>query len=105
MHACDVRDTVLQAFAAEGGLACATPAELGAQCDVVVTLVVNAAQTDTVLFGEHGAVAAMKPGGVVIASATVAPDSRSRSRALRPPACRCSMRRYPAAPRARPPAR
>ena len=44
VHACDVRDTVLQAFAAEGGVACATPAELGAQCDVVVTLVVNAAQ-------------------------------------------------------------
>lgn len=74
VHACDVRAHVLEAFATEGGVACATPAELGAQCDVVITLVVNAAQTETVLFGEHGAVAAMKPGSVVIASATVAPD-------------------------------
>ncbi|CAB3788915.1 L-threonate dehydrogenase [Paraburkholderia fynbosensis] len=74
VHACDLRSEVLQAFADEGGVACATPAELGAQCEVVVTLVVNAAQTEAVLFGEQGAVAAMKPGGVVIASATVAPD-------------------------------
>ncbi len=74
VHACDVRDEVLRAFATEGGIACATPAELGAQCDVVVTLVVNAAQTEAVLFGEQGAAARMKPGSVVIASATVAPD-------------------------------
>jgi len=74
VHACDVRDSVLDAFAAEGGMRCVSPAELGAQCDVVITLVVNAAQTDAVLFGEQGAVAAMRPGSVVIASATVAPD-------------------------------
>ncbi|WP_027801891.1 L-threonate dehydrogenase [Paraburkholderia dilworthii] len=74
VHACDLRSEVLQAFVKEGGVGCASPAELGAQCDVVVTLVVNAAQTEAVLFGEQGAVAAMKPGGVVIASATVAPD-------------------------------
>ncbi|QCP53339.1 NAD(P)-dependent oxidoreductase [Trinickia violacea] len=74
VHACDLRAAVLQSFAAEGGIACASPAEVGRQCDVVITLVVNAAQTEAVLFGEHGAVAQMKPGGVVIASATVSPD-------------------------------
>src|SRR3954451_3473228 len=74
VHACDLRSEVLQAFVKEGGVGCASPAELGAQCEVVVTLVVNAAQTEAVLFGEQGALAAMKPGGVVIASATVAPD-------------------------------
>jgi L-threonate 2-dehydrogenase len=74
VHACDLRSEVLQAFVTEGGVGCASPAELGAQCEVVVTLVVNAVQTETVLFGEQGAAAAMKPGGVVIASATVAPD-------------------------------
>ncbi|RKT21204.1 3-hydroxyisobutyrate dehydrogenase [Paraburkholderia sp. RAU2J] len=74
VHACDLRSEVLQAFVDEGGVGCAAPAELGAQCEVVVTLVVNAAQTEAVLFGEQGAVAAMKLGGVVIASATVAPD-------------------------------
>lgn len=86
VHACDLRSAVLQSFVAEGGIGCASPAELGAQCDVVITLVVNAAQTEAVLFGTPaaegqdaeeatpGAVARMKPGSVVIASATVAPD-------------------------------
>lgn len=74
VHACDVRQAVLDQFVAEGGIACAHPAELGAAVEVVVILVVNAQQTETVLFGEHGAAAAMKPGSVVISSATVAPD-------------------------------
>ncbi|MDR5754642.1 MULTISPECIES: L-threonate dehydrogenase [unclassified Caballeronia] len=73
VHACDVRAQVLEAFAAEGGIACATPAELGGKCDVVVTVVVNAAQTETVLFGDSGAVSSMKPGGVILACATVSP--------------------------------
>ncbi len=51
VHAFDLRSAVLENFAADGGIACANPAELGAQCEVVVTLVVNAAQTEAVLFG------------------------------------------------------
>ena len=74
VHGCDVRRDVLDAFATQGGIACANPAELGHACDVVITLVVNAAQTEAVLFGEQGAVGAMARGGVVIASATVSPD-------------------------------
>jgi L-threonate 2-dehydrogenase len=74
VHACDLRSAVLENFAADGGIACSSPGELGAHCEVVITLVVNAAQTDTVLFGADGAVASMKPGSVVVASATVAPD-------------------------------
>jgi 3-hydroxyisobutyrate dehydrogenase-like beta-hydroxyacid dehydrogenase len=73
-HACDVRGEVLAGFAAEGGIACATPAQLGAACDVVLTLVVNAQQTEGVLLGEQGAAGAMRAGSVVIASATVAPE-------------------------------
>ncbi|WP_420955184.1 L-threonate dehydrogenase [Burkholderia gladioli] len=74
VHACDLREDVLAAFAAEGGVPCATPADLGARCEVLITLVVNAAQTEAVLFGEQGAVPAMRAGSVVISSATVAPD-------------------------------
>lgn len=73
VHACDVRNEVVQAFAAEGGVACASPAEMAAACDVVITVVVNAEQTETVLFGDNGAVAALRPGSLVIGCATVAP--------------------------------
>ena len=55
-----------------------TPAELGAACEVVVILVVNADQTDAVLFGEKGAASTLRPGSVVLASATVLPEDAAR---------------------------
>ena len=61
VHVCDARDGVATAFAAEGGVACASPAEVAAQARVVVSVVVNAVQTEQVLFGPHGAAAAMSP--------------------------------------------
>ena len=73
VHACDVRTSVTEAFAQEGGVACESPAAMAAACDVIVTVVVNAEQTETVLFGENGAIAALRPGSLVIGCATVAP--------------------------------
>ena len=73
-HAFDVRAGARNAFARAGGIAHRNPAELALECNVVIVLVVNAAQTNEVLFGKHGAAAALRPGSVVIASATVAPE-------------------------------
>ncbi len=73
-YAYDLRPAVLSDFVNEGGFASEDPAALGATCDVVITVVVNAMQTEAVLFGERGAASTMKKGGLVIASATVAPD-------------------------------
>ena len=39
----------------QGGVAAANPAEVGANASVVVVLVVNAEQTEEVLFGRNGA--------------------------------------------------
>jgi len=61
VHVFDVRPEVAQRFADGGGIVCASPAEIGAKCDIVVSVVVNAAQTESVLFGDNGAAAAMKP--------------------------------------------
>ncbi len=74
VHVCDVRPEVAQAFAAEGGVACASPAEVAAQCEVVVSVVVNAAQTEAVLFGDGGAAAALKRGSVFVMCSTVDPN-------------------------------
>ena len=71
---CDVDDAVLARFAAEVGRAARTPADAAAGADVVVSGVVNARQTEAILFGENGAAAAMPVGAVVISSATMAPD-------------------------------
>jgi L-threonate 2-dehydrogenase len=74
VHVCDVRLEAAQAFAEEGGVACAHPAEVAAHCEVIVSVVVNAAQTEAVLFGEHGAAAAMRPGSVFVMCSTVDPN-------------------------------
>ena len=74
MHVCDARLEVASAFASQGGIACTTPAEVGAACEVVISVVVNAQQTDSVLFGDGGAAAAMKPGSVFIMCSTVDPN-------------------------------
>jgi 3-hydroxyisobutyrate dehydrogenase len=74
VHVCDVRFDAAQAFAAQGGVACASPAELAAHCKVIVSVVVNAAQTEAVLFGGQGCASAMAPGSVFVMCSTVDPN-------------------------------
>jgi putative dehydrogenase len=70
----DVRREVAENFAKDGGVACGTLAELGAKADVIVSVVVNAAQTESVLFGEDGVAASMKRGSVFVMCSTVDPN-------------------------------
>ena len=74
VHACDVRPEAVQKLVDAGGFRAESPAAMAKVVDVLITVVVTADQTETVLFGENGAAAHMKPGSVVIASATVSPD-------------------------------
>jgi 3-hydroxyisobutyrate dehydrogenase len=74
VYACDARPGAAADFAKEGGVACATPAEVAASVDVLVSVVVNAAQTEAVLFGEQGAAAAMRPGSTFVMCSTVDPN-------------------------------
>jgi putative dehydrogenase len=77
-YACDVRPEVTMQFEKEGGTSCSHPCDVGAACEVIVTVVVNAEQTDAVLFGENGAAGTLRRGSVVIASATVLPSYAER---------------------------
>ena len=76
---CDLRDTTRKAFSDLGGHSCLRAAEL-AHCDAVMVMVVNAAQTEAVLFEEQGLLgpdpqqSRMRAGSVILACATVAPD-------------------------------
>jgi len=74
VHVFDVRPESVQAFVAQGGVACGSPAELAAHCQVIVSVVVNAAQTEAVLFGDNGCAAAMQPGSVFVMCSTVDPN-------------------------------
>jgi L-threonate 2-dehydrogenase len=70
----DVRMEVAKAFAKDGGTASASLAALGAACDVVVSVVVNAEQTEAVLFGINGCAASMRRGSVFVMCSTVDPN-------------------------------
>ena len=74
VHVCDVRPGVAEAFAREGGVACASPAAVAQHCDVIVSVVVNAQQTEGVLFGDKGCAALMKPGSLFVMCSTVDPN-------------------------------
>jgi 3-hydroxyisobutyrate dehydrogenase len=74
VHVHDARAEAAAAFAQGGGTACASPAELGAACDVVISVVVNAAQTESVLFGDQGCARAMHSGAVFVMCSTVKPE-------------------------------
>jgi 3-hydroxyisobutyrate dehydrogenase len=74
VHVCDARPGAAAEFAADGGVACATPAEVAAACPVVISVVVNADQTESVLFGEQGAAASMAAGSVFVMCSTIDPN-------------------------------
>jgi 3-hydroxyisobutyrate dehydrogenase len=61
------------ALTAEGGRAATSPADAARDATIAVVVVVNAAQTETVLFGADSIVATMAPGSVIISCATMAP--------------------------------
>jgi L-threonate 2-dehydrogenase len=74
----DPSATARDAFKAAGGTLAESPAAAAKTADVVVIAVVNDKQVETVLFGENGAAAALRKGGVVMQCATV-PAAFARS--------------------------
>lgn len=71
-HGFDINPSQVARFQAQGGAA-GDLETIVTEIDAVVVVVLNAAQTETVLFGDTGVVPAMKHGSVVLACATVPP--------------------------------
>ena len=60
---CDLSFAVLDRFKAEGNLVAASPAEAGEGADLALSVVVDAAQTEAVLFGAGGVAETLPRGG------------------------------------------
>ena len=73
VNVCDVRPGAAAEFVRDGGVAWASPAEVAAAAPVIVSVVVNAAQTEEVLFGTGGCAAAMPRGALFVMCSTVDP--------------------------------
>lgn len=72
-HGFDVVPTQMERFRAEGG-ADGAVADIAGSLDAAVIVVLNAAQSEEVMFGDDGLVPGLRKGAVVIACATVPPD-------------------------------
>lgn len=73
----DVNRAAVAQFEREGGLGVRSPAEASTGAAVVFSVVVNAAQTEAVLFGADGCAAAMAEQSVFASCATMSPaDAR-----------------------------
>jgi len=84
VNAYDINPVSLQAFAAAGGNSVASVAEAADGANVFIIVVVNAEQTEDVLFGSDGAAERLSSGSVVMACSTVKPDfARETDRRLR----------------------
>ena len=72
---CDVTAQARAGFSGLGGRVEDTPEAASKGADVVISVVVNAAQTDAVLFGPNGAALTASRGAVILSCATMAPDA------------------------------
>jgi 3-hydroxyisobutyrate dehydrogenase len=70
----DVASAAVERWVAEGGQGAESPAQAAAAADIVVSVVVNAAQTEAILFGAGGVAETLPEGGVFISCATMAPE-------------------------------
>lgn len=68
------RREAIEALAAKGLVELANPNEVGAKSDIVISIVTDVSQTDTVLRGPQGAMAAMSAGDILILMSTHTPD-------------------------------
>jgi L-threonate 2-dehydrogenase len=70
----DVRDEQVAKLVAQGAQTARSASQLASQCDVIICVVINAQQTEDVLFGSGAVAAAMKAGSVFVMCSTVAPQ-------------------------------
>ena len=74
VHVCDVQVDRAQALTAFGARAFETPLDAAKGCDAVVVAVVDAVQTEEVLFGAHGIAGVMQADQGVLLCPTIAPS-------------------------------
>ena len=72
------RETAEEWAAEHGGVAAATPREVGERSDVVITMVVDGEQVEALLLGEDGAVEGARPGTLFVDMSTIGPAEARR---------------------------
>jgi 2-hydroxy-3-oxopropionate reductase len=71
---CDVRRDPVERLARLGAKPCASPAEVARHSDVIVSLVLDTAQTMDVVSGKSGLLGELRPGAILAIGSTLGPE-------------------------------
>ncbi len=84
----DVRDEPVAELKNAGATACASSAEVADRSDIIISLVLDRAQTHDVVFGEKGVIETIRPGTIFATGSTLGPAPvRSIAAALAAKGC------------------
>ncbi len=67
-----------EALAGEGATAATSPADVAAQCGIIITCVSDTPDVEAVILGEEGIIHAAQPGSLVIDCSTISPQATQR---------------------------
>ncbi len=74
VRVCDIDASKVRALEGQGAAGCPDAAAAAVGSEVLIVCVVDAVQTEEVLFGPHGAASTMGPGQAVVLCPTIAPQ-------------------------------
>lgn len=74
----DLNPQAVQELVKAGAKSAASPREVGAASDIVVTMLPEPLHVDQVVLGENGVAAGLRPGGIVVDMSTIDPISSKR---------------------------
>ena len=69
----DIKPEPVQEVVALGAKAAATPAELAAKCDVIITMLPNSPHVESVVCGPNGILEGVRPGSIYIDMSSISP--------------------------------
>lgn len=69
----DIKDEPVNELAGLGALTAATPAEIGASCEVIITMLPNSQHVISVVTGANGVLEQVKPGTILIDMSSISP--------------------------------
>ena len=65
----------MEEFVRAGAMAANSPADLAAQCDVILICVSDTPDVEAVILGDNGVLAGVKPGSLVVDHSTISPQA------------------------------
>ena len=72
---CDINATAVAEVVAQGAKSAATPKDVAAQTDIIITMLPNSPQVKTVVLGANGVAEGAKPGTIVVDMSSIAPQA------------------------------